>query len=264
MSKLFVSYAQHADDFIAFQLLGKPRNGVVVEVGAFDGVHLSNSYAFDQMGWKTICIEPNPDIFKYLVKQRPNATNINKAIVSDDKIDSIDFFQEKIGVLSGCNFDEEDVKERYRKRGLKYEPPITQKVAAITLSSLMRDIEIDKIDILSVDVEGFETEVLGGMDFQNIKVNLIIIEANNVNSKNELLQYFHEISNFVHVGDNGQNMFFIQKDLYSKIRVKNLDFGNYYKAEQKHPVSDSLTINSTPPKFIRSKRNFFQKFFGGL
>lgn len=69
MKDEFLSSSQHADDYLAWQILGKKKEGLVVEVGAFDGIHLSNSYSLEQLGWKSICIEPNPNIYKFLKKK---------------------------------------------------------------------------------------------------------------------------------------------------------------------------------------------------
>ena len=83
---------------------------------------MSNSYSLEQLGWESICVEPNPEIFNYLVKNRPNSRNINCA-VTDSNIKELEFFIEETGVLSGCRYDEEDVKRRYANRGLEYKNP---------------------------------------------------------------------------------------------------------------------------------------------
>lgn len=36
------------------------RPGYFVEVGTFDGVHLSNSYSFELGGWNGLCVEASP------------------------------------------------------------------------------------------------------------------------------------------------------------------------------------------------------------
>src|SRR5579872_770277 len=47
------------------------RDGVFVDIGAHDGVFLSNTYFFEkEMGWKGICIEPIPEVFEQLKANR--------------------------------------------------------------------------------------------------------------------------------------------------------------------------------------------------
>ena len=259
----FISNSQHADDYIAWQLLDKPTLGVVVEVGAFDGIHLSNSFAFEQLGWKSVCIEPSPAIFKFLEQNRPAAININNAIVSDENIAEIDFYAEEIGVLSGCNYDADDVKKRYRNRGLEYKEPDKIKVSATTLSSLFSKLKVDTIDVLSIDVEGFELEVLKGLDLKSFNVKLFIIEANDKEYKTQILKFFKDKPAYIYVGNNYQNLFFAKKKYLLKKNIRNLDFENYTKAKQHHPKGITYVIDSTVPKFIESEEVLkFKKYLG--
>jgi hypothetical protein len=52
-------------DMIAYLYLQKRENGFFVDIGANDGLIGSNSYIFEQIGWKGICVEPQSDIFKH-------------------------------------------------------------------------------------------------------------------------------------------------------------------------------------------------------
>lgn len=261
----FLSHSQHADDFIAWQLLGKKDEGLIIEVGAFDGIHFSNSFSFDQLGWKTMCIEPNPEIYPYLTKNRPRAININKAIVGDDQIKEIDFFCEELGVLSGCDFDEADIKKRYEKRGITYKAPEKIKVKASTLNSILLELNLKNIsiDLLSIDVEGFELEVLKGLNLDNYKVKLFIIEANNLNAKSEILSYFKNFSDYLYIGYNEQNLFILNKNSLSKKKLRYLNFVDYIKAEQFHPKDKLYAIDSTAPRFVKTPAVLkYEKYFG--
>ncbi|MDC7995722.1 FkbM family methyltransferase [Altibacter sp. HG106] len=249
----FLSFSQHADDFIAWQLLGKRSKGVVVEVGAFDGVHLSNSYSLEQYGWKAICIEPNPRIFEYLEKQRPNAININKAVVGNPGTQEVTFFDEEIGVLSGVSYDEEDVKRRYANRGLDYKEPNKVTVAASTLGDILSSRRQKHVDILSIDVEGFEVEVLKGLNLDQIRVDLFIIEANTLKERNQIVAFFENYEAYRLVGDNRQNIFFMHKKAMKKKNLKQLTDKGYIAVNQKHPVRDALAIQAVAPEFQPSE-----------
>ena len=62
-------YSQSGQDhFIDTFVLNRKTNGVFVDVGANDGVNLSNSYYFEEKrGWTGLCVEPNPLLFNLLV-----------------------------------------------------------------------------------------------------------------------------------------------------------------------------------------------------
>lgn len=45
------------------------KNGVFFDIGAHDGVSLSNTYFFEkELGWSGICLEPIPEVFERLKK----------------------------------------------------------------------------------------------------------------------------------------------------------------------------------------------------
>ena len=49
-----------------------PIRGSMLEIGAFNGINESNSRFFDTcLGWNTLLIEGNPNVFKDLVGNRP-------------------------------------------------------------------------------------------------------------------------------------------------------------------------------------------------
>lgn len=53
-------YSQHQEDRWLVEHLELPEKGVFVEVGAYDGIELSNTYHFEQKGWTGLCIEADP------------------------------------------------------------------------------------------------------------------------------------------------------------------------------------------------------------
>src|SRR4030067_3293017 len=63
--------------------------GVCIDVGAFHPRWLSNSWIFEQKGWDTYCIEPNPHCLPALKGERKNV--IDFACGSENK-DNIDFY----------------------------------------------------------------------------------------------------------------------------------------------------------------------------
>lgn len=265
----FVSFSQHADDYIAWQLLNKPSSGLVVEVGAFDGVHLSNSYSLELRGWRSLCIEPNPDIFQHLKGNRRKSVNVNCAVVGDASIQEVEFFVEKIGVLSGIEFDEHDVKERYDRRGLTYESPSRVRVAAKTLDQIFDENGMgpNDVDLLSIDVEGYELEVLKGFDIERFRPKLLVVEANTPKQKDSIMTFFSFLKKkYVYVGSNYQNLFFQSKESFNKDVLNGLDLRNFFAARQNHPFGGQFAIQSRRPHFtpnaaLRRRKGLFSFLF---
>ena len=78
MSQIY--YSQFNQDEIINTLLENKKEGVFIDVGAYDGITFSNSYFFEKSNnWTGICFEPNPIIFKKLAEVR-NCTIINGGV----------------------------------------------------------------------------------------------------------------------------------------------------------------------------------------
>ena len=77
------TYSQLNQDVDVIQFYKNKENGYFIEIGANDGINLSNTYLLEKnYNWKGICVEPIPDIFNKLKNNRPNSICVNKAIYS--------------------------------------------------------------------------------------------------------------------------------------------------------------------------------------
>lgn len=129
-----------------------PDTGFFIEAGAYDGLYASNTYFFERiMKWKGLLIEPVPKYYKQCKKNRRNSIVLNYALVSRD--------YKKSTV---------QITENRDKSFINSETDINSKnylVKASTLSDLIRMIDEPKINLLSLDAEGYELEILKGLDF---------------------------------------------------------------------------------------------------
>ena len=70
---------EHCECAAPASMLGS--GSTVVEIGANDGVHMANSYFFEQhLGWRSLCVEANPITFSRLVRNRPRCINVNALV----------------------------------------------------------------------------------------------------------------------------------------------------------------------------------------
>jgi len=61
------SYSQFGEDLILHrEFFRDTEKGICIEVGAVDGVMMSNTLFFEERGWLCICIEANPFMFEDL------------------------------------------------------------------------------------------------------------------------------------------------------------------------------------------------------
>ena len=159
--------------------------GLFVEVGGATPEFLSMCKHFKDTGWRCIIIEPNP-IFATFHREAGN--EILECACSSENLDSAEFKivnwlnVEKVTLqnLSEHSFSSLDPKTEYLKKHnykslqeLNYR---TVQVRVRTLKSILEELKISKIDILSVDVEGWELEVLEGLDLAQNRPRVIILE----------------------------------------------------------------------------------------
>ncbi|WP_284757531.1 FkbM family methyltransferase [Agrobacterium sp. fls2-241-TYG-188a] len=153
--------------------------GLMVEVGANDGINQSNSLYFERKGWKTVLIEPSPAIFARCKKNRPLADVINAACVSSSyKGETVRFID--VGLMSmvdGARGSLAEQKQWIQRGETLQELKSTELlVPARSLSSILAERNIERVDLLSLDVEGYELEVLDGLDFSKYRPALIVVE----------------------------------------------------------------------------------------
>jgi FkbM family methyltransferase len=174
-------YSQNGEDYLLWQVLGPDRRqGYFVDVGAFDGVHLSNSYSFEVAGWTGICVEAHPDFFPLLQANRPKSRCIHAACVEETSASRVEFLAEPLGLLSGIRADlTSGMDRRYAARGMTFPGFSKISVPAASLNSVLREVNAPPcMDFLSLDVEGTEHQVLAGLNLSEFSFRLILTEAN--------------------------------------------------------------------------------------
>jgi FkbM family methyltransferase len=185
-------YSQFGEDYLLWRLFEGRNDGFSVDIGAFDGVHLSNSYSFELEGWSGICVEASPRYIELCRKQRPGSICIHAACVGDENIERIELYTEELGLLSGVSPGRErEVSQRYANRGLKFNGFSKVSVPAITLNRLLREhLPRDtQLDFLSIDVEGTELDILRAMDLEGYRPRVLVVEANTPAHRLELDNY---------------------------------------------------------------------------
>lgn len=170
-------YSQEGQDLILSTHFDK-KNGYFVDIGAYDGISISNTYYFENvLGWKGIAIEPNPGIFSKLAKNR-TCECINACI--SDKDEEVEFLLIKghSEMLSGIikKYHPRHLR-RIEREKLKFENKAEKiSVNCYSLQTLLNRRNIKEVDILSIDTEGGEFDIINKFDFKKIYINAVVIE----------------------------------------------------------------------------------------
>jgi hypothetical protein len=153
------------------------KKGFYIDCGANDGVNQSTTWFFEKyLNWRGILIEPIPDVYNQLIKNRSKKNFFyNYALVNSEYTkDEIDFIYNKNDSLLA-----KKSPKSFSKNILNYKDDEIIKVKATTLNKIIFDHKLPQIiDLFSLDVEGYEFEVLKGINFNEIKFKYIIVETN--------------------------------------------------------------------------------------
>lgn len=171
---VFKSYAQFGEDLIIRPYLPK-KNGVYVDVGCYHPLLYSNTYRLYRTGWSGIVIDPNPNIKKLFDLFRARDQFFQTAVGSTGVAEYHMFVDGAYNTLDGS------VAETYKARTkfLKTIPVPVKPLAELCS-------HVTHIDLMSVDVEGFDLEVLQTHDWLK-PPTVIIVETQPQSSVAEFL-----------------------------------------------------------------------------
>ena len=173
------SYAQHGEDVIIRKFFPDKHDGVCIDVGAVDGICMSNSLHFEQDGWFSICCEANPEMYESLKMNRLEA--VHGAIGAEDLLE-VEFNIVNLTAQGGNEtaVSAVTIDQRLLDQHEFLKPEIRKvNVPMFTLDTvLLKYPAITHIDFVSIDTEGTELEVLKGFDIARWQPTLFVIENN--------------------------------------------------------------------------------------
>jgi len=160
-----------ADDLL-FALNAEGFNRLFFDVGCTDPIIHSNSYYFESIfGFRVLALDALKEIKELWQKQRPNAHVIVTAVGEKEGHLSFD-------VVSGPEQSSmfSSVSGASNKASADFFNSRTVNVR--TLADIFSENEIDRVAILSMDIEGYEIPALNGLDFRKTQIGVLIIENN--------------------------------------------------------------------------------------
>ena len=170
------TFSQISQDLFVLDTLSYKKNGFFIEVGAGDGVNLSNTYLLERdYNWTGILIEPSRNFYNKCCVSRKSIV-INKLLLNVPQL-TLKFYEKKVGEFSHS--------EGYGSI-LASEILLEYDVETIKFENLFKTFSSKpSIDFLSIDTEGSEPEILKSIDFLVHRPLVICIE-HNFNKKNRI------------------------------------------------------------------------------
>jgi len=164
-----ISYSYGGIDALVANIFKDKRFGIYCDVGSSHPIKNNNTYLLHKKGWLGTNIDldlKNIQLFNYA---RPKDNNVNAAVSDKVSEENLYFYHDKspINTLS---------KEISAYQSANVSKII--KVKTVTLNSILDNSAFsDKpIDFLSIDVEGFEYNVLKNFNFDKYNPKVIVVE----------------------------------------------------------------------------------------
>jgi len=145
------------------------ENGYFIECGANDGVDQSNTWYYEKiLNWSGILIEPLSKQFQELKKNRSKKNKFfNMALCSSESNNTM--------IL-----EDNDLTSSTSKQNNKTVKSNTESVQSTTLTKILDEVSAPNlIDFFSLDVEGFEDQVIKGINFNKYNFKYFLIETKN-------------------------------------------------------------------------------------
>jgi FkbM family methyltransferase len=188
------------------------EGGFFVEAGAHDGFTQSNTYWLERFrGWRGLLIEPMPELAAEARLSRPDAKLVQCALVSEDTQGTC------VTMRSGDLFSMVDgVREAgWTRNGtfLGWRDSYELDVEARTLSSVLDEMKAPEVDLLSLDVEGFEAQALKGISYSRHAPRYIVVEIHDPDERKPAIDAVLGDRYIVHGWLSPLDLLYIRRDV---------------------------------------------------
>ena len=186
IKKIKKSYSSNSVDLIINELFKNKQKGIYIDVGCNHPFIGNNTYKLFKKGWSGINIDLDYTFIDSFNFYRPNDYNLQIG-VSDKNGDQEMYFHHERSAINTLD------SKRSTKSILK------KNIKTLTLNNIIENSKFknQQIDYLSIDVEGFELNVLKGFDLNKYKPQALSIEYIDPEMIKE--EYYHQnINNVLH------------------------------------------------------------------
>jgi FkbM family methyltransferase len=224
------SYSQSGEDVVVDGILNKRKNGFYVDIGAFHPKVFSNTYLFYKRGWRGVCVEPNPEAKWKFKMVRPGDVFVNVGVIprtqetlpagrqvknSRTQNDELTYFVFDEGAT---NTFSAEVTEENKKVGRKLIKIIRIPVMEINRLLKKHVPRNQKIDLLSIDVEGMDEAILKSIDWKKWKPEVVVCEEirTQISDVRSQMEKFFGEKGYEMVGKTGYSVIYRKSGLGKK------------------------------------------------
>jgi FkbM family methyltransferase len=211
------SYSQHGEDLILKEYF-KDKIGTFLDLGANDGITLSNTYLFYELGWEGLMVEGSPYVFERLNNRFENEDRVQCLnVFLSDKEGLYDFYHNTNHHVNP-NIDRNnmdllstiDINSYQRAKDWGFFEK--KEIFCHTFAKVVELSKIKKYDLISIDIEGMDYNVLSQINLEETETECLIIEHNdNISDKNKIIDYCSKFGLTNILFDNSCNIILAKK-----------------------------------------------------
>lgn len=206
-------FGQWGEDVLVRKLFDrKLSNGFYLDLGAYHPFTHSNTAYFWMKGWSGVNVDANPNTINLFNKFRPSDKNIWAAIIPQSEYKNGTrevslLIPEKYDSPTGVSATGTVVQSVANERGFSRKI----KVPAKSISIILQENRIEKLDYLNMDIEGLDESILNELDLEGLEPHVISVEDYSIGSRdifNSKISRMMDKLGYVFVGRAGPTSIF--------------------------------------------------------
>jgi FkbM family methyltransferase len=165
------TWSQEGEDMILRRFFDAQPRGFYVDVGAHHPRRFSNTHALYRAGWSGVNVDAKPGAMRAFERERPRDRNVEAAVSKDGRTQVYSEYNDPaLNTLKAPETLGYDA-ERFKVTAQRAMPTRTLK------DILTEHVPAgQRIDLMSVDVEGMDLEVLEGNDWTRFRPRCVLVE----------------------------------------------------------------------------------------
>ena len=200
------NFSQNDEEIVLSELFSGVTKGFYIDVGCHHPKRFSNTALLYKKGWNGINIDADSKNLKLFNFLRKRDININ-ALISE-KPEKLKYYYFDDSALNGIlSFSKVNSLKDLGYKVISEEYIVTQRLDDIITNFKVPN---ERIDLLDIDVEGYDFQVLKSIDLSLFDVRVILIETGD--NENEIAKYLLKY-NYSFYKKIDRNSFFLKDSI---------------------------------------------------